>query len=191
VTEVRRISPSLTLALLDLQAYALKEGILLKRELEKKGTSFLLQTLFAEETAISYLSSGKPVLTNRSEHISLSHSHGKLVLAVNTEENTGVDIELIREKVLRIRHKFVGEAEDHHFNTDDAESLTRVWAAKEAMYKAYGEKEIDFKSQLLVKPAGDTELQGKLLLRNGSVLEYLLHWERIDQHILVYVKKQL
>jgi 4'-phosphopantetheinyl transferase len=44
-----------------------------------------------------------------SKHISISHSHDKLAIIVNEKEATGIDIELIRDKVLKIKHKFLSQ----------------------------------------------------------------------------------
>ena len=68
----------------------------------------LLQTLLIDSPSLlQYTPAGKPYLANRPEKISVSHSHGKLAIILNQKHETGIDIELVRDKVLQIQHKFL------------------------------------------------------------------------------------
>lgn len=176
--------------MLDLGAFALQESLGVKRDLEKAGTRHLLKNLLKNEGfTLSYTAENKPFLEGRSEHISISHSHDKLVVILNTKENTGIDIELIRDKVVNIQHKFLS-AQELVFANNDPEKLITLWAAKEAMYKVYGLKEVEFIKHLMVEPYTGTEMEGRIELE-AFRKKYKLIGEEIDGYKMVYVLHEL
>lgn len=188
--EIRRINKNISIGLLDLAVFSKNEGIFVKREQEKAGTLFLLRNLLnSDEPGLSYTPENKPFLKNRKEHISISHSHDKLVIIVNAAENTGIDIEQIRDKVRNIRHKFLSEKE-LHFAGEDTDKLVTLWAAKEAMYKVYGLKEVEFIKNLAVEEYTGSELTGSIDM-NGLKKNYRLVAEKIDDYKMVYVLHEL
>jgi hypothetical protein len=56
-------------------------------------------------------------------------------------------MEEITERVRRIQSKFLREDEEP-FLAEDLKGLFAVWCAKEAMYKHYGLKALDFKNNM-------------------------------------------
>lgn len=188
--EIREINENISIALLDLGAFALEQNIHVKRDLERAGTRFLLKHLLKTEAyELCYTAENKPFLKGRSEHISISHSHDKLVIILNRQENTGIDIEQIRDKVRNIQGKFLSEAE-LAFAGNDPEKLITFWAAKEAMYKVYGLKELEFIKNLRVEDYTGAELSGHIEL-NGLRKNYRLIHETIDNYKMVYVLHEL
>ena len=186
VLEIRDISDHQRLALLDLAAFAKQRKLVPKREIERAGTLFLLSHLLgSDEFSLAYTVNGKPFLMNRPERISISHSHDVLCVMCSRREETGVDVELLREKVLNIRHKFMCE-EELAFAGRDIEKHITIWAAKEAMYKAYGEKQVDFKNHMRVQPFSGSELKGTLAEAEATH-HYRLKREILGDYILVYV----
>jgi 4'-phosphopantetheinyl transferase len=176
--------------MLDLRAFALQENIIVKRDIEKAGTRYLLKSLLKNQPfSLAYTPENKPFLEDRDEHISISHSHNKLVVIMNAIENTGIDIELIRDKVVNIQHKFLSEKE-LSFANNDPEILITLWAAKEAMYKVYGLKEVEFIKHLMVEPFIGDELQGRIEMQ-GFRKRYKLIGEEIDGYKMVYVLHEL
>ncbi len=161
-----------------------------KRELEKAGSLFLLEEMLKTNAfSLEYSPTNKPFLKHRTEHISISHSHDKLAIIINENENTGIDIELIRDKVLKIQHKFLN-VNEMTFAKDQTEKLITIWAAKEAMYKVYGLKELDFISNLFVEKFDNNVIFGKI--DNGSFKkQYRLASETIDNYKMVYVLNEL
>jgi phosphopantetheinyl transferase len=189
VISIRKINENISLGLLDLKAFSLQQNITVKREQEKAGTRFLLTSLLnTSNFELAYTEHNKPFLKDSSVHISISHSHDKLVIICNTVESTGIDIELVRDKVLSIRHKFLNELESDFVKTDVHKHLA-IWAAKEAMYKAYGLKGVDFKEQMSVQNFEGDDLIGQLE-KDGILHKYLLRKETIDAYVMVYILKQ-
>lgn len=176
--------------MLDLGAFALEQNIQVKRDLERAGTRHLLKNLLkTEDYELNYTTENKPYLKGRSEHISISHSHDKLVIILNAKENTGIDIEQIRDKVKNVQTKFLSEKE-LKFADNDTGRLITLWAAKEAMYKVYGLKEVEFIKNLFVEDFSGPEITGRLQL-DGLKKSYRLMSEEIDGYKMVYVLNEL
>lgn len=192
MVQVFNIKEGLFFGLLDLKAFAMNKKLSAKREIESKGKEYLIKHLLNENCLISYDDKGKPYLTNDTRHISISHSHDKLAIIVNETESTGIDIELIRDKVLKIKHKFLTNQELLEAN-DDVEKLLIYWAAKETLYKIYGLKEVDFIEHLLVKPFTKHNLGTIIgainLPRFKETFE--LNYQILDDYVLVYAFKKI
>jgi 4'-phosphopantetheinyl transferase len=188
---IRRISENLSVGVLDLKTFTSVNPCDGKREAEKKGARFLLGSMLNDTSVeISYTSINKPILEGRKEHISISHSHDRLAIAVNTAEATGVDIELVRDKVQRITHKFMSDQELSYTGNDIGKLIT-WWAAKESLYKAGGERAVDFKTDIAVEPVAEHLLKGTIRLKKES-RDYLLFHKLVDdQYILVFTLHEI
>lgn len=88
---------------------------------------------------------------------SMSHSHGT-VAALLFEGNAlvGCDLQVLVPKMTRLAHKFVNTDEYtflQQFSPEKQFDLLHIfWTAKEAMYKAYGLKALDFKRDIHIMP---------------------------------------
>jgi phosphopantetheinyl transferase (holo-ACP synthase) len=190
VINIRDITDTISIGLLDLKAFSISTGLAQKREQEKAGANYLLTHLLKSETfELEYTLHNKPFLKNRTEHISISHSHDKLAIIINTLENTGIDIELMRDNVLKIRHKFLNDAEAA-FTGDIIENLITFWAAKEVLYKIYGLKNLDFKANLLVEEMNNDTCIGKIETTDFKK-KYCLKKEIIENYVLVYALNEV
>jgi len=190
--QVFNIKEGLFFGLLDSKAFAVHENLSVKREIETKGKDFLSKYLLGDDCIIAYDDKGKPYLSEDSRHISISHSHDKLAIIVNEHESTGIDIELIRDKVLKIKHKFLSQNELAEAN-DDVEKLLIYWAAKETLYKIYGLKEVDFIEHLFVKPFTKHNLGtiiGEIRLPNFTE-SYHLNYQILENYVLVYALNKI
>ncbi|HQQ93013.1 MAG TPA: 4'-phosphopantetheinyl transferase superfamily protein [Bacteroidia bacterium] len=182
---IRQLKPGISLGLLDLEAYSAQRPEATKRDLERAGTRTLLSTMCGDRAVqLTYDNNNKPHLLNREGHISISHSHDKLAIILNAKEETGIDIELIRDKVQRIQHKYLNAGEQERAG-GQTEKLITYWAAKECLYKLYGKKEVDFIRHLFIETETDFELVGRIEMA-GQIKRYLLSKERIDQYIMVF-----
>jgi len=187
---IRQINAHTRLGLLDLKALAIVKNITAKRDIEKSGTHFLLGKLLGnDDFELGYTVENKPYLKGSDSHISVSHSHDWLAIILNEKQNTGVDIELVRDKVRNIQEKFLGEKE-LAFARDNTEKLLICWAAKEAMYKLHGKKDLNFIDGIEVEdPTGD-EIYGSINLPEHSK-RYRLKTEKIENYRLVYVLNEV
>ncbi len=133
---------------------------------------------------------GKPHLDASPWHISVSHSWN-LAAAVAAPQPVGVDIQRIVRKIDRLQHKFLSETElETVSGPDRLEKLHVYWCAKEALYKAYGRRELDFCKHLHVAPmdlAGSSNHTQGWVAKNGFLQSFDLFYRRIPgDYILVY-----
>lgn len=95
---------------------------------------------------------GKPHIKNSDWHISLSHCSIYAVMILHKTQAVGIDIEQISPKISRIIPRICTETE-FSWAGDDLSKLTILWCAKEAIYKYYGKKKLDFKTEIKVNGA--------------------------------------
>lgn len=186
--EVFNIKKGLFYGVLNLNEYAISRNLSIKRQIETEGSKFLIHKMLNKNVNILYNQNGKPYLENESSHISISHSHDRLAIIINENEATGIDIELIRDKVKVIKTKFLSDRELIDAG-DNVEKLLIYWAAKEALYKIYGEPEVEFIKHLFIQPFEINNL-GKITGQiNHSVIKntFELHYQTLNNYILVYV----
>ncbi|PVX45459.1 4'-phosphopantetheinyl transferase superfamily protein [Flavobacterium sp. 103] len=95
---------------------------------------------------------GKPHLYD-GKHISITHSH-QFSAVILSDEVVGIDIELQREKIIRIADKFA-DTEFLFLNPEERieyiRKLTVIWGAKEAIFKIRNEKGISFRDHIKVE----------------------------------------
>ncbi len=132
---------------------------------------------------------GKPYLENSFYEISISHSR-EFTSVMASPRLVGVDIQKLVGKIERIAHKFMRLVEmeclDEKYRI---EHLHVFWGAKEALYKAYGRKQLDFRKHIFIEPFSyDLEI-GKckgFVEKDNYRLECDLFYEQIEDYILVY-----
>jgi phosphopantetheinyl transferase len=177
---------------MDLSAFAQTNQALTKREIERRGTLFLLEKMMGKIVTLRYNTDGKPFLENETVHFSLSHSYDRLVVLLNSEHPTGVDIEKIRDKVLNIKSRFLAPAELSDAG-EDCVKLIVYWSAKEALFKVFGRHHVDFTQHFFVHPFERQE-QGSLTgeIRLESIQKkYNMIYEKMLDYVLVYVIDEL
>jgi len=98
---------------------------------------------------LKYTAGGKPYLTD-GRHISITHFDRRAALAV-APFPIGLDGEIPDPRLLRVRHKFLHPDEYKHHNPDNLAFLTRIWTAKEAVYKLVGRPGLSFARDIHVR----------------------------------------
>lgn len=138
---------------------------------------------------VSYNSFKKPHLLNKQAYISISHTQ-QLVAVIQSTTETGIDIEQIQPKVERVAKRFLSDAELADINGENRlAKLTTYWCAKEALYKYYGKKELDYRKHILIQPF---EWNEKGMIRAAISTKEMniqlnLCYEKIMDCMLVYV----
>lgn len=133
--------------------------------------------------------SGKPYLAHEGLHLSISHS-GELAAALLAQLPAGIDIQRPVNKIERIAHKFLRPEEDASLSTTHRLLHLHVyWGAKEALYKAYGRRELDFRGHIAItpfhfEPEGGV-FSGKVE-KEGFTAQYDLRYEVVEGYVLVY-----
>jgi phosphopantetheinyl transferase len=114
---------------------------------------------------------GKPHLHD-GKHISITHSH-QFSAIILSDAVVGIDIELQREKIIRIADKF-SDTEFSFLNQNKKEEyirkLTVIWGAKEAVFKIINEKGISFKDHIKVNTFEMNDSQTKSELHFDDII---------------------
>lgn len=135
---------------------------------------------------------GKPHLEGASWCISISHSHD-LAAAIASPRSVGIDIQFLVAKIERLAHKFMRPEEMGSLDAEKRiEHLHVYWGAKEALYKAYGRRELDFCSNILVDPFDFDLLRGSTrgrIEKGDFRASYALRYKQLGEYILVYAVK--
>jgi len=93
--------------------------------------------------------SGKPILPESENYISLSHCEG-FVAAAHAEVPVGIDVERISHRAQKIKNYFLRD-EELGLLGEENEALILAWSAKESIFKWYGKRNLGYKSQLCIR----------------------------------------
>ena len=150
-----------------------------KRKKEQLVSKLLVNEICPTKTII-YNEFGAPELNN-GKHISISHSK-ELVAVIFSNKKTGLDIEQISGKSLRLASKFVSARNLIKLNKEKA---TLIWCLKEAIYKWHQKGSVDFIKDIII-PELISKKNGKATVNfRGEKLN--LNYLKINNHYLVYV----
>ena len=148
----------------------------------------LLQLAGYSDFDLYYDEFGKPHLSD-SKYISITHSHDFSAIIIS-DETVGIDIELQRNKIIKIADKFCN-TEFQFLNPNDQpefiRKLTVIWGAKEAIFKIRNEKGISFKNHIQVNSFDLEKKETVVELHfNNLVKDFKIYFEEIEQFTLVY-----
>jgi len=165
---------------------------IMKSESHKKGflsIRKLLERAGYSDFDLFYDPNGKPNLKN-GKYISITHSREFSAIVIS-DQNTGIDIELQREKIIRITNKFI-ESEFHFLNLSDIKQtirwLTIIWGMKEAIYKFYSTSGLSLKKHISVFPF---DLNQKMIRAtvsyNNFSQKHQAKYIEFEEYTLVYL----
>ncbi|MGB0850645.1 MAG: 4'-phosphopantetheinyl transferase family protein [Bacteroidia bacterium] len=130
---------------------------------------------------------GKPYFESEDHKISITHAGDYAGFMFTEKRDCGIDMEEITERIRRIAPKFIREDEQQFLN-QDLKGLYAVWCAKEAMYKYYGLKSLDFKKHMKLdyaEIAQEGTLKGHI--EKGEYSRELdLNYSFIDNYLLIH-----
>jgi phosphopantetheinyl transferase len=131
---------------------------------------------------------GKPHLDDHELYVSFSHSYD-FVAVILGRMTVGIDIQKFVPKITALERKFMREEESASLGKmSRLEHLHIYWGAKEALYKCYGRRQLDFKQHILVEPFAYQE-SGKTsgtVAKNGFHQTYDIFFEKSDNYFLVH-----
>lgn len=149
---------------------------------------------------IGHFQSGAPFLYEADERISISHTEGCLVVATimtpqdadlrdfSEETALGVDVERAdREKVLKLRDRFLTEEERRLVPADSVEDNVTAWTAKESMLKAGMDPAINWHSDIIITELPSPEGKGYIILE-GRRIELSLYTVKEGGFIITVAK---
>ena len=135
--------------------------------------------LVSHSIQVSYGKFGEPLTPN--VLISFSHSGDYAAVAFSDLYRIGIDIEKISDKILNLHSKFVNDHEKEFVDLSNSKDITRIWCAKEAVYKLFPGDSIDFLCDITIDKSCQT---ATLKLVDASFQVELNHW-LIDDMMMV------
>ncbi|MBC35385.1 MAG: hypothetical protein CL663_05015 [Bacteroidetes bacterium] len=153
----------------------------------------LTKMLDIDSVSISYDVNRKPFVEDQNCFFSISHTSEFVVVSLSSEKNTGIDIEKLSDRILRIESRFISDRDAKILDSfiDQLEAKYLVWGAKECMLKYVGDRKIDFKKHMQIKNFNFTD-KGMFVaeLNYGNIHEeFEINYLKIDDHVLTYIFK--
>lgn len=162
----------------------------MKSESHQKGflsIRHLLKEAGYSDFDLFYDEDGKPHLKD-GKQISITHSNNFSAIIMG-DENVGIDIELQRDKIIRIADKFI-EYEFTYLrkNEDDyIKKLTVIWGAKEAKFKMCNSRSLSFKDDMKVFNFDLIDGKGKASVQqNEFIKDFDFFFEEFENFTMVF-----
>lgn len=149
----------------------------------------LLKIAGYKPSDLFYDENGKPHLSD-GNHISITHSFIFSGIIVSESDEIGIDIELVRDKIQRIGHKFADYEYQYINKNNTTIKLSIVWCIKESLYKAFATKGVSFKDHIKVIPFdafGDTAIAW--VYYKGQISKYRSYYFTVDGFMCAYAIK--
>lgn len=133
-----------------------------------------------EESSISHL----PSLSHK--HISISHSNDFSVIVLSAV-NIGADLEILKEKTLKLAPRFMDISHLKNLNKEDELfKATVVWGIKESVFKIKNEVGISFKDHIFEHDFNLTDRKCTVELRFNNKTEcFDIVFDRIENYVFV------
>lgn len=138
------------------------------KEVKKEAIDQLTRETMGTGYAMEYDVFGKPWPMGRDGFISISHSSNWVAFSYHPNQAVGIDIETTRVQLAKVAPRILHQSElsilEQSINKQ--RTLQLFWGGKEAMYKAYGKKNLEFSSQLILSEISDEseKFKGEILL---------------------------
>jgi phosphopantetheinyl transferase len=166
----------------------------MKSESHKKGflsVRKLLEHIDYSDFDLYYDEYGKPNLkpqgcSVKEMHISISHSHDFSAIAIS-DKNIGIDIEILKEKIIKIAPKFMDISHIENLNLKDKiVKATVIWGIKESIFKIKNEPGISFPNHIFEDNFNfeDKEASAKLKFKN-KVENFAIQFDSFDGYMFV------
>lgn len=155
----------------------------------------LKEILFPYLPIIEYDVFGKPRLKDSSLNLSISHSGDYSAVITSNTIRVGIDIERLKDRIYRIKDKFLTVEEDQKIGeTDRLEKLYIAWGAKESLYKIYGRPEVELQRDIFIDSfpylcGGKGQCTARMTTPEG-LKKFDVFYEIISGYMLVYALKK-
>ena len=161
-----------------------------KSEIHKKqflATRNILKELSIDDQDLLYDESGKPFFID-GQNISFSHSD-KYAAVIIGKQMIGIDIEIRRDRILKIKEKFLG-IELNYPGGLNADKALIYWSIKESIFKTVGNSGIDFKKNILVLPLNlKKNITKSWFIDDHEIYSFETHFKITKKYTLAYVIK--
>lgn len=121
---------------------------------------------------------GKPMLENSTWHISFAHCSLYAVVILHKTKPVGIDIEQISPKISRVIAR-VCTSEELEWAEGNLAKFAMLWCGKEALYKLYGKKKLDFKREINIS---ENASKGIIITSEDTREVALLHSDFLENY---------
>lgn len=125
---------------------------------------------------------GKPFLVAGEYEISLTHTSDYIGVVFCEGSPVGIDIERPRDQIFRVLPRLYTPDELQAVG-DDKDKATVYWSAKEALYKLYGKRSVDFRKNLFLHETPNG-LEATIKLKD-HFSQHKFYIERLREYFLV------
>lgn len=153
-----------------------------RTQLQRYASRLLINELLGELPEVWKDEYGKPHLKGFDTEISISHTEGYAAVLLGSGK-LGVDVQHYKPNVMKVRDRFLDDRE--LAMSQDIETTTLFWAAKEAVYKYNAEPGLDFKEPITIRSI-ETGVLPSNFVYNGVQINLELGWEKLDGAMLVW-----
>lgn len=155
----------------------------LQRQQEFVATRILRDRIFGHQH-IDYYKHGAPYIKDK-QFLSISHSRNTVGIAVCADFQIGFDLEFISGKAKKVSSKFLNSQELEVFDLQSELETTKLWSAKETLYKLANRIGIDVKTELIIEPIDENLFLGKIIQTNRHDLVEIYTFVHQDYIITV------
>lgn len=120
-------------------------------------------------------------------YVSLTHTKGIAAAIFHKDMPVGIDLDFVREKVVRLGPKFLDPSEIAFLNNDPV-LYTIAWSAKESIFKCQGKRGISLKNNIMLEPfnLNDPVIKGKVYQSDFSDHHYQVRVDMEKDIVLTY-----
>jgi 4'-phosphopantetheinyl transferase len=164
----------------------------MKSELHQRGflsVRKLLQEAGYSDFDLHYDDSGKPSLED-GKYISISHSH-EFATIIISEQEVGIDLEIQKEKILKIAPKFMDTNHLENLSHEDQiKKATVIWGIKESVFKIKNQKGISFFDHIFENEfnLSDKKTIAQLCFDN-QIEKFDIDFQEIENYVLVWASR--
>ena len=155
----------------------------MKSEIHRRGFLSIRHLLLLEgyqDADLTYHESGKPMLADGS-FITISHSFNLTCIAISKSYDIGIDLEMKRPKIQLIAKKFTTFHSLKMPTLARIERLTKIWCAKEAVYKVANQPGLSFLNHMNVE--FQNQQMGKVMVSSPWLITtYIIRFIDLDSH---------
>jgi len=160
------------------------------KQVEKEAMELLINETMGTGFTMERDAFGKPWPANKTGFISISHSVNWVAFCFHPNQPMGIDIETTRLQLTKVAPRILHQSElsIHEKSQDKQRTLQLFWGGKEALYKAYGKKNLEFSTQLVLSGIEDDSdsFKGEILLPDAKWVSELSLIKPDEMSYLVY-----
>lgn len=169
------------------------------KRLQHLAGRLLLKELYPEFPVelIQVADTKKPFLENEPFHFSISHCGDYAAAIVSKTHRVGVDVELLNEKIGQVQHKFTDDEElkifawrpsgNIQYSIINIQCLTLCWSIKESVFKWWGNGQVDFKRDIVIRSITGLPEQGMVTCIFKNEFELHVHYLLFNNNFLTWV----